>query len=123
MLTTATCLALVLALVMLSANNNDGFPNGLGLLDDSETESDTDYGCDEGDEGDARYEFGDGGGWEPKKKTKSKGSPAANGGLPNYSMLWFSFRLQPTNSEGPVSGLRLGAPRTHGPRWLLTLRS
>ena len=84
MLTTATCLALALALVMLSADYNDGFPAGLGLLDDSATESDTDYE-DEGDEGDAEFEFGDGGGWVPKKKTKSKGSPAANGGLPNFS--------------------------------------
>ena len=69
-------------MLMLSADYNEGFPAGLGLLEDSDTHSDTEY--DDGDEGDAVFEFGDGGGWEPKKKTKSKGSPAANGGLPNY---------------------------------------
>ena len=64
----------LLVFVMLSADYNEGFPAGLGLLesDDDATESDTEF------------EFGDGGGWVPKKKTKAQGSPAANGGLPNF---------------------------------------
>ena len=57
---------------------------GFGLVDyDSEdsttlTESDTEYD-------DVEFEFGNGGGWVPKKHAKSKGNPAVNGGLPNFS--------------------------------------
>jgi hypothetical protein len=53
-----------------------------GDTDDDATESDTEY--DDSQEGD--FEFGDGGGWVAKKKTKRPvGLLNKNGGLPNFA--------------------------------------
>jgi hypothetical protein len=48
---------------------------------DSDTHSETDYEVKD----EAEYEFGDGGGWAPKKKINTKKArTTANGGLPNF---------------------------------------
>jgi hypothetical protein len=68
---------------------------------DSATQSDTDYEDD--GEVDWDFSFGDGGGWNPTKKTKKKkATPGANGGLPNFKLGLYDKEYWSCVQVGPV---------------------